>query len=305
MFACFSFPSAGTLFKKIHLVRTSILALALLAAPLPIAAQPVSAQAPNLDTELAALSSDQLEELFTFVAGNALFTLYHEAGHMLVSELELPILGQEEDAVDNLATVTMLGADTEDMDILLINAMVGWFLIAEDTYEDLIFYGEHDLDQQRGFQTLCLMVGADPDVFQDLAVELGLPEDRIERCVFDYEQAADSWEAITDPYLRAENTTGDKISVSYGDAPAGLGTMALFLRESMLMENVAKELDDLYELPVPVTFTATACGVENAYWDPGAREMTLCYELVEGFAWIYLDVLAEPDDTSDASALPK
>ena len=247
----------------------------------------------GLDEKIAALTPDEREELLVFVAGNALFTLYHEGGHMLVSELELPVLAQEEDAVDNLATVSMLAADTDDMDLLLTNAMIGWFLIAEEDYDNLIFYDEHDLDQQRGYRMLCLMVGADEDAFQELAVDLGLPEERIETCAFDYEQAADSWEVVTDPFVRDSETPAGQIEVLHDPAPKGLETVVLFLKESELMEQVAEELDTFYELPEKVTFRATTCQMENAFWDPQAREVTLCHELLGGFAEIYLDILSE------------
>lgn len=243
----------------------------------------------SLDEELAELSRDELEDLFVFVAGNALFTLYHEGGHMLISELGLPVLAQEEDAVDNLATVSMLAADSDDMDVYLTQAMYGWFLIAQETYEDLVFYDEHDLDKQRGYTMLCLMVGAD-DAFLDLAKELDLPEDRIDTCAFDYEQAAESWEIVTDPYLRDSDTPGGKIRIVHDAAPEGLKSVALFLKESRLLELVAQELDTFYDLPEQVTFRAAACGEENAYWDPDEREVILCHELLGGFADIYLSL---------------
>ena len=160
------------------------------------------------DARLAELASEDLEDLLVFVGGNALFAAYHEAGHMLVSELNIPVLGQEEDAVDNLATLSMLAADDDETDLLLINAMIGWFLVASLGSDDLVFYGEHDLDEQRGYRILCLMVGADEDAFLDLARDLDLPEERIETCAFDYEQTAASWEAVTDPYLRDGDTPG-------------------------------------------------------------------------------------------------
>ncbi|MTI42304.1 putative metallopeptidase DUF4344 [Roseibium hamelinense] len=257
----------------------------------PPVALHVSQELQGLDAELERLKHEDLQELLDFVAGNTLFTLYHEAGHMLISELELPVLGQEEDAVDNLATVTMLGADTEDMDLLLSHAMIGWFLIASENYEDLVFYSEHDLDQQRGYQMLCLMVGADEAAFADLARDLELPEERLETCGFDYEQSADSWEIVTAPYLREDGERGNRIRVRHGPPGPGQASMALFLKESELMEIVAEELDDLYKLPEQVTFKAEVCGEENAFWDPSQREMTLCYELMTGFADIYLDLL--------------
>lgn len=285
----------GALKRSLITAHTGALAGGLLAVCLAFSAVPAKAQQDysSLDQRLAQLSSEQLEELFVFVAGNALFTAYHEAGHMLISELGIPVLAQEEDAVDNLATVSMLSADSEGMDLLLINAMIGWFLIAGDVYEDLIFYGEHDLNEQRGYRILCLMVGADEDAFLDLARDLELPEDRIETCPFDYEQAADSWEVATDPHFRDSDTPAGKISVVHEPARAGLQALALFLQEAEILEQVADELDTFYRLPDAVTFRADMCGVANAFWDPSAREVTMCHELLGEFAELFLSELLE------------
>ncbi|MEO0975706.1 MAG: DUF4344 domain-containing metallopeptidase [Pseudomonadota bacterium] len=247
----------------------------------------------GLTQDFQALSEDEQAEFFDFVAGNTVFVTYHEAGHMLVSELELPVLAQEEDAVDNLATVSMLAADTDDMDVYLTHAMTGWFLMSEEDYDALVFYGAHDLDQQRGYRMLCLMVGADEDAFLDLAEELDLPEDRIDSCASDYEQAADSWEYVTDPFVREEDTAAGRIKTVHEAAPANLAFLAAFLKDKKILETIAKEFDTLYELPVEVTFRSASCGEDNAFWDPDTRDVIICHELLGGFAELYFELISE------------
>ena len=241
-----------------------------------------------------ALAEDDLGDLLDFVVGNVLFTLYHEAGHMLVSELNLPVLGQEENAVDSLATIAMLESGDEEMDYLLSQAMLGWFLSASDRFEDLIFYGEHDLDQQRGYRVLCLMVGSDPDAFADLAKELDLPKERQDDCTYEYDQAVDAWDGVTQNHLNADGASRKRmISVSHRPPPPAFAAFATLLQETELMEFVAEDMDGFYRLPAPVAFLSDSCGEANAFWNPNAREMTLCYELLAAFAEIYLDVLAD------------
>ncbi|POF28780.1 DUF4344 domain-containing metallopeptidase [Roseibium marinum] len=249
----------------------------------------------NLEEDLAELSAEEREELLLFVAGNALHTLYHEGGHMLISLLELPVLAQEEDAVDNLATVTMLEIETGDVDLMLRDAMIGWFLMAETTGENLVFYDEHDLDLQRGFRMLCLMVGADEEAFMDLARELDLPEDRIESCAFDYAQASESWQLATASFARESNTPAGRIKAVHDPAPEGLKILAQFLKTSELLEDVAKEFDTRYDIPEDITFRAAACGEDNAFWDPEAREVILCHEMLGAFADLYLGLLYEEE----------
>ncbi|WP_417684065.1 DUF4344 domain-containing metallopeptidase [Roseibium sp.] len=279
--------------QRLDLVLCSAAAAGLLYCSLIFPSGAASAEeARTVGQRIEALAPDALEELFVFVGGNVLFTLHHEAGHMLVSELKLPVLGQEEDAVDNLATISMLAHNDGEMDVLLSSAMVGWFLTTEDEVGDLAFYDEHDLNLQRGYRMLCLMVGSDPAAFGELASDLGLPPERIETCRTDYDQAVSSWEKVTDHHLKVSQGPGRKIAVRYGAASEPLELMAVFLQQSLLMEIVAEEIDSLYALPQEITFRSMTCGAKNAYWDPELREMTLCYELVEHFAATYLDLIA-------------
>lgn len=274
---------------------TFVLLICFTAAPIRAEAKDTESYYATLEDDFAELSAEEREELLLFVAGNALHTLYHEGGHMLISVLELPVLAQEEDAVDNLATVTMLETETSDVDLMLQDAMTGWFLMADSTGENLVFYDEHDLDLQRGFRMLCLMVGADEEAFMDLAQELDLPEDRIESCAFDYAQASESWRLATEAFARESNTPGGRIKAVHDPAPEGLQILAQFLKTSELLEDVAREFDTRYDIPEDITFRAAACGEDNAFWDPEIREVILCHEMLGAFADLYLGLLYEEE----------
>jgi Putative metallopeptidase len=60
------------------------------------------------DARFKNLTHEQRAQTVEFVAGNLLFVLFHELGHALVSEMGLPVLGKEEDAVDAYAVLAML-----------------------------------------------------------------------------------------------------------------------------------------------------------------------------------------------------
>ncbi len=211
---------------------------------------------------------------------------------MLISDLDLPVSGQEEDAADNLTAIAMLAFAGDDTDLLLSNAMIGWFMSAEEKANSLVFHDEHDLNLQRGYKMLCLMAGSDPAAFSDLALGLGLPEERMDACPFEYDQAVKSWKALTGPHLRSKTDRKRRITVSYSPAAGDLKPLELFLRESGLMEMAAAQLDSLHALPAPVSFKASGCSTQNAFWNAGARDLVVCYELMAGFAEIYLNSLA-------------
>src|SRR5437016_3311471 len=61
---------------------------------------------------LRSLNERQRIERVEFVVGNTLFALLHEIGHVVIAELNLPLLGREEEAADTYATIRMLRVGT-------------------------------------------------------------------------------------------------------------------------------------------------------------------------------------------------
>ena len=132
------------------------------------------------------LTPDEQTAVEEFIYGNAIQTLFHEAGHMLVTLYSLPMVAREEDAADNLASVIMLVAESEIYDLAMSDTIYGYFLseeesVGDDPYPEDVFWDEHSLDRQRAYQMLCLMVGNDPEGFSQLADDFELPAERRER----------------------------------------------------------------------------------------------------------------------------
>ena len=80
------------------------------------------------DPRFKGLTEQQRRDRIEFVAGNVLFALVHEVGHMLIAEMGLPVLGREEDAADAFATLTGLKLGDAFSDRVLIASARGWFL---------------------------------------------------------------------------------------------------------------------------------------------------------------------------------
>ena len=72
---------------------------------------------------------------------------------------------------------------------------------------------------------------------------------------------------------------------AYGPNPnspyAGRDTAAAWLEETRLLEDNAEWLSDNYRLPYDVPIMGAECGVENAFYDPVEKTVTLCYEMVD------------------------
>jgi hypothetical protein len=128
-----------------------------------------------------------------------LFTTLHEVGHALVSVLDLPVTGREEDAVDQLAALILVD-ESEDGDVAAINGVRG---LPDDELDDLAFSDEHALNGQRFYNVVCLVYGQDPEAHPEWTRDGTLPEERAERCPEEYDQTRAAWQKLLRPYLRS------------------------------------------------------------------------------------------------------
>jgi hypothetical protein len=59
-------------------------------------------------------------------------------------------------------------------------------------------------------------------------------------------------------------------------------------KEVRLLEDTVQELNNVFALPAQVPVVFRECGDVNAFYDPEAREIALCWELVEYYAGMFL-----------------
>jgi hypothetical protein len=252
----------------------------------------VEATARALDSHprLKDLAQQQRTEVVEFVAGNTLFAIVHEMGHVLIGEMELPVLGREEDAADAHAVLVMLKAGNTFTHRVLVGAAKGWFVSdqrAREHGEKLAFYDEHGLDQQRAYQIVCLMVGSDPDKFADLARETNLPEARQGTCEGDYSNASWSWDKLLKPHLRTPDQPMTNIEVTYGEGKGDLNIFAQSFRSMRILEITAEVAAEEYVWRRPFTIEMKSCGQPEAHCNIPSHTLTVCYELAADFAQLY------------------
>jgi len=218
-----------------------------------------------------------------FVEANLLGIFYHELGHALIDILGLPVFGQEEDAAD-VASILMIHMfyDEDGARALAYDTAFG-FLGEAALAQEVPWWDTHGPDLQRYYNLVCLFYGANPDERDDLAQELGLPEERAETCEDEYALAADSWDlAFAQMEEGAPGSSFGPMRVM-GDSDA-----ARFTAEVLEAEIAALNKD--FALPHPLRITVEACGEANAFYDLGSREIIMCSEFAD-----HLTGLAPPN----------
>lgn len=144
------------------------------------------------------------DELDDAVAGATIFVFFHELGHALVHVLDLPVTGKEEDAVDQLS-LFVLTDGTDSGEKAALDGARSFALASADegtTIEELAFWDEHSLSQQRFYNIICGIYGQNPKKYAGLVNEEVLPQARAERCEGEYQQIERSWAKLLAPHLK-------------------------------------------------------------------------------------------------------
>jgi Putative metallopeptidase len=128
-----------------------------------------------------------------------IFTLYHEIGHLLINELDLPITGKEEDAADQLATVSFLSGAKNNQ-----GPVTSALLLLVSTKDNLgdsrTFRGPHSLNRQRAYYLLCELYIKNPDSYAKLVIDLGYNYRDLSSCRQQSSQIRRSWLRLLAPH---------------------------------------------------------------------------------------------------------
>jgi hypothetical protein len=228
-----------------------------------------------------------------FVAGGTAFAIYHEFGHFLIDEYNLPILGRgEEDMADAYATFELAPYTASAQ---MQSAVRLWLYLAFDRGAvPIAWWDEHSLDHQRAFDVACVLTGRWPERYAGLPEAFGASSRRAAMCTREAPRKQASWVET----LRAQNAVmidRQQAVVTYHPAPAELADAEKYLRANGLLEAIATEIQR-YKLPAwriqwrekldkdmaegrlsvnafdrtrqRVDVVAKSCGVANAFYTP-------------------------------------
>lgn len=272
--------------------KTALTLLGSLLAAGAMAFAPMSAQATELTPEDRAAVDE-------FVLGASTAFMLHEVGHLIINELEIPILAREEDAADTIATLTLLIQDEEDdaRAARYLQAFVtNWFLFGESEYGEIAddyMADEHSLNRQRAFAAVCLAHGSGHPGFTEHAERHGLSEGRMAKCEREFESAMRSFAQLLTPHLLDEGAEQVGKPIIVYDETETYAGLKERLEAAGFLEELAELVFDEIAMPRDVMFGAGDCGFANAFYTrtflDGNPAVIFCYEMAETLAEGYID----------------
>ncbi|MCK4713431.1 MAG: hypothetical protein KAT26_11190 [Marinosulfonomonas sp.] len=217
---------------------------------------------------------------FEFVRANLISTFYHELAHALIDILELPVLGQEEDAADVFSVLMVDRLFGEDETLAINAGAARGFEVdaieARGKGREWDWADEHGPDMQRYYNIVCLTYGSAPKRRADFATQMKLPEDRAKICEGEFALASKSWVPII---KRLEDRKSGK-PVSFRQTARS----ALQLRAAEIIAAEVKTVNDKFNLPKPLRVIVKRCGRSSnfyAFYSPSREKITVCTNYID------------------------
>jgi len=163
-------------------------------------------------------------------------TLLHETAHAFFDLLHVPVLGREEDAADQLATLILLKLPPEEARtsigqvVATMKAITG---TGELTIEDVA--DDHSLTSQRLHNIVCLAYGRHHRSYRPLALEIHMPPWRRRACRSEYRQVANAFRKLIGPHVIGERNAISAFRRIYGRKAVALPIEELGLKTSTNM----------------------------------------------------------------------
>jgi hypothetical protein len=278
--------------------------------------------------------------LDAFVRGAALFTLYHELGHFVMSEYKVRNPGGNEIAADRFAALVMTPPPVSNpkremfdpassADVPPVLWAIAWLRNFQQQAERngaIDMADEHGLPEQRMRQVLCLIYGADPARWSTQSVfTTNLSEEKRQFCLNDTQENAAVWaHYLTDRLADDGDQKVYKAVITYEDAPPELAVYRQWLITSGLLEEIGAEigrlkwaasvseyssLGSLTNQPLSeINVIGSSCQqgdsyIQNAFWSPSKRSLVLCYGMIKYFDGFATEVLGNMPATTQTTPL--
>lgn len=255
----------------------------------------------------AALGSNadgQAEQISAAVMGPTMGIFFHELAHAMIGELGLPATGPEEDAADDFSAYIM-----GDM----VRGKADPFLIDMVTYSSLHkFYsakqrqeagqphpwrGEHAADIRRFRNSFCMLYGADPTLYGNLASRFSFDSNWRNRCYQAYAKRSKAWATLIRWYARnlgpslpgahPVNAPGGRIHLVFKPTYDRYGDYVKRLFNDYLGETL-RHWSRYLVWPRDLLVEFRDCQEINASYRLDSGTITMCYGLVHSASQIVI-----------------
>ena len=264
------------------------------------------------------LTQNDIDEIYEFATNASMGIIFHEIGHLIVDEFNVPIFNNEEDVADSFMAWSLIQipdeyASYEDYEYYaeephkVIKGISDYYyyltLLGRDTSE---VYGKdseyaiHSTDNKRFFNIACFMKGSNPEVFNTYITKRGFDYILEDQCDYNYWQMSDAWwdvfkgSAQGEEYefweVYVENYV-QKIFLDFQDTNVTIHQyFEEYAKPTILyfLQNVIAQV----KLQEEYILSFEYCGGDiNAYYISTQNKILFCYELVEEFMNVKTEII--------------
>jgi len=161
------------------------------------------------------------------IVGAVIDTILHESGHGIFDQLEIPVMGREEDAADFFSIYFMLQFPPADARRLIEGIA---FNMGSEARPEVLerqapqkFAGPHAMNAQRHYNVLCLAYGSNPALFGG-AVPPGLPPWRARWCGDDWGMLRRAFNKLILPHVDEARLKDAIAQTHFGWSPLSTAT---------------------------------------------------------------------------------
>jgi hypothetical protein len=160
----------------------------------------------DLQTYMPAETTPSGVEPVDALIGPFVDTVLHEFAHGLFDYADVPILGREEDAADQVSAYLYLQLGKDEAHQLITGTVYAYMAEVQNTDPPDMeeFADEHGTSEQRLINLSCMAYGADPKLFKDLVTKVGVPQYRVDICEEEFELISLAFQKLIGPHIDAE-----------------------------------------------------------------------------------------------------
>lgn len=130
------------------------------------------------------------------------FVFLHEIGHALIDTYKLPVTGNEEDAADRCSSYINLEELGDDGVRAVFAAADAFNIESKMPGGDRNMADEHLLQEQRFYNSLCMIYGSNTTKYANIVTDGYLPRERAVRCPNEYQRTVESWVGLLRPWRK-------------------------------------------------------------------------------------------------------